>query len=557
MHAAHNRHPLPPSQPCPKALLLISRLPPKQITDELIATFFLDVNWHYFIVEKLYFNDMFSRWYSAETSPVTYLSPYGLSQELRYFPALLFQVIALSLQFLHPEAAAWRFLGGEANLSQKYSDTGVELLELLEGQDTALTAVQASLLRASWLKNLGRGIDVWRSLGEAIRLSQELGLHRQQGFHQSSSDNVEESLGSFWYNEYKKRVWANLYTWDGLMALVLGRPMMINNCDCDTQLPIDCDIPDFPSRTVPMTLSTNPDKQRPTSLSASLVRYFISTKVHLIRELKLDTPYPVEYSMVGTLHEQVLTILTSTKPALRYQDPDTSCDSQYPYLPQQREELLTVVYTFLMALHRPHISSHMQSRRAVLQAAIIVLDSQQRLFDLTKLHHYMLCHLSFYTVDAAILLSVVTALYPQQSFEDMSNIHRALQQSIARLSMMAPVNPTAKSGLDVIQRCYQRLQEPRRSFFTAEVIPVHLPSAVGELQDTLGALSDEQGSHEEYVLYESNPSPVNLPQDFSTTHRVAPTHYFDQSYWLHQVDNIYSAAAHGSDLDPMLEPRGD
>ncbi|KAE8362189.1 fungal-specific transcription factor domain-containing protein [Aspergillus caelatus] len=548
MHAAYNRHPLPPSQLCPEALSLISRLPPRQITDEIIEAFFLDVNWHYFIVEKFYFNDLFSRWYNAETSPVTYLSSDGLERELRYFPTLLFQIVALSLQFLRPDAAAWRFFGGEANLSQKYSDMGVELLDLLGRQDTALTAVQANLLRASWLKNLGRGIDAWRSLGEAIRLSQELGLHRQQCFHQPSSDNVENSLDSFWYNEYKKRVWINLYTWDSLMALVLGRPMMINNCDCDTQLPIDCDIPELPSRTVPMTLSANPDKHRPTSLSASLVRYCISAKVHLIRELKLDTPYPVDYSMVGTLHEQVLTILKGIKPALRHQDPDTSCDSQYHYLPQQREELLTVVYTFLMALHRPHISSHAQSRRAVLQAAIVVLDSQQRLFELTELHHYMLCHLSFYTVDAAILLSVVTSLYPQQSSEDTSDIYRALQQSIARLSMIAPVNPTAKSGLDVIKRCYQRLQEPRRSLSAAEVIPAHLPSTVGQLQDTSEAPGDEQGSHAEYLQYESYPFPVELPQNFSTTHGVAPTHYFDQSYWLRQVNSIYSTAAHVSDL---------
>lgn len=46
------------------------------------------------------------------------------------------------------------------------------------------------------------------------RSAQELGLHRQQDFRQSRSDSVEESLETFWYNDYKKRVWINLYTWD-------------------------------------------------------------------------------------------------------------------------------------------------------------------------------------------------------------------------------------------------------------------------------------------------------------------------------------------------------
>lgn len=62
--------------------------------------------------------------------------------------------------------------------------------------------------------------------------------------------------------------------------------------------------------------------------------------------------------MVETLHERVLSILDNIKPVLWHKNPDTSYDSQYPYLSQQRKELLTVVHTFLTALHRPHIRSH-------------------------------------------------------------------------------------------------------------------------------------------------------------------------------------------------------
>lgn len=340
------------------------------------------------------------------------------------------------------------------------------------------------------------------------------------------------------------------------MALILGRPMMISNFDCDTQLPIDCDIPDFPSRTVPMTLSNNPGN-RPTSFSASLVRYFIATKVHQIRELRLDTPHPRDYSMVGVLHQQALSILDSTKPVLRYQNPDTSWDSQYTYLPQQREELLTIVYTFLTALHRPHISAHVQSLRAVLHAGIVVLDSQQRLFDLTKTHHHMLCHLSFYTVDAAILLLVVIALYPQQVLEDTDNVHRALQQAIVRLSKMAPMNPTANSGLDVIQRCYRRLQGSCASSLSADMIPEHLVSTGVQLQNIWTVPSHGQLNSQDCVPSESRSSPGNITQNFSTTDGSATTHYFDQSYWLNQIDCIYSVANYASDLDPILELRRD
>lgn len=336
------------------------------------------------------------------------------------------------------------------------------------------------------------------------------------------------------------------------MALILGRPMMISNFDCDTQLPIDCDIPDSPSKTVPMTISNNL-RNRPTSFSASLFRYFISTNVHRIREWRLDTPHPKDYSMVGVLHQEVLSILDGTKPVLRQQNPDTSWDSQYAYLPQQREELLTIVYTFLTALHRPHISAHVQSLRAVLQSGIVVLDSQQRLFDLTRTHDYMLCNLSFYTVDAAILLLVVCALYPQQLLEDTANIHRVLQQAILRLSKMAPVNPTANSGLDVIQRCYRRLQESSTSSLPADATPAHSASAGVQLQDIWGARSHEQLNFQDWVPAQSCYSPGNLTQNLSIRDGSATTHYYDESYWLHQIDDIYSAANYPSDIDAILE----
>lgn len=120
-------------------------------------------------MERYYFDDLFARWYEPKLKPVLYLGLEDFSQELRYFPALLFQVVALSLQFLPPGAEVMRESPvGQAILSERYSETGLKLMELL-GQGATLTAVQASLLRASWLKNLGRGIDAWKILGTAIR----------------------------------------------------------------------------------------------------------------------------------------------------------------------------------------------------------------------------------------------------------------------------------------------------------------------------------------------------------------------------------------------------
>ena len=160
--------------------------------------------------------------------------------EVRYFPALLFQVIALSLQFV---PTGWDTLAGlpasQVSSPQMYSDLGDELLSLLGRPGLAITGVQAEFLRSSWLKNCGRGIESWHTLGSAIRFvrfrslyhksllvvivnpfalfsrqAQELGLHQQREIHQLEQNHVSKTLSLFWYEENKKRLWVHLFTWD-------------------------------------------------------------------------------------------------------------------------------------------------------------------------------------------------------------------------------------------------------------------------------------------------------------------------------------------------------
>lgn len=133
--------------------------------------YFSEVNCHYFLVEEYYFGDLLRRWHGDYgTDPTKHLNADELSRELRYFPAMLFQVLALAVQFLSPETPAFRSLSeNDLIMCHGYSDTGIELLSALGGQGSAVTVVQTHLLRSAWLKNLGRGVDAWHSIGTAIR----------------------------------------------------------------------------------------------------------------------------------------------------------------------------------------------------------------------------------------------------------------------------------------------------------------------------------------------------------------------------------------------------
>lgn len=169
IYSAHNS-PRPPFASDPRLRALLAQLPSKPAVEELVAVYFADVNWQYFILEKCYFDCLLSCWYGVNTGSVKHLDLEQIAKELHYFPALLYQVLALALQFLSPGSTAWKLLSpNDISLCGSYSDIGMELMTTLGRPGLALTAVQADFLRTSWLKNNGRGVEVWHSIGNAIR----------------------------------------------------------------------------------------------------------------------------------------------------------------------------------------------------------------------------------------------------------------------------------------------------------------------------------------------------------------------------------------------------
>ncbi|KAL6826486.1 hypothetical protein V8C40DRAFT_216562 [Trichoderma camerunense] len=532
----------------------VAKLPPRSVTEALVDFFFDEVNWHYFILERLYFNDLFSRWPPKErTEPVKYLKPTQLSTELRYFPSLLFQVIALSLQFLPPD---WDVLPKPSlralATSRTYSDLGDELLHFLGRPGFAIATVQADFLRSSWLKNCGRGVESWHAVGNSIRQAQELGLHRQREIYQSSETNVEETLSMFWYEQHKKRIWINLFVWDSFMAMILGRPRMIHMDDCDVKPPMDCNIPGDPSKAVPMTVRPE-DSQSISTASAPLFRYAMACKAHEMRALRADRPRLKDYSIVRTLHEEIMSLVEALPAFLRLKNPDTTWDADFLYLPQLRQEVQVMTNLFLMTLHRPHIISNLESRRAALQAALETLDCQQSFFAHAKQHQYQLFGFAFYTVDASFLVSIITILFPPQSNETRQRISHSLQQAIESLITMKTSNVIAASGLDIIQRCYQRLKstpEPSNSISDARTPSFDTPA------DGLQNLIKDLGQRDFHPLGgpQTNLSQSNIISGLaSSTPPPQPTlDTLSQTYWLDQL-NVIDPLIYDQDFGNLWE----
>lgn len=150
---------------------LVAQLPSRPVIEALVEFFFDEANWHYFLLERFYFESLLSRWPPTEGMKATsYLTTAEMSMEMRYFPALLFQVLALSLQFVPAEGDIWAQIPvTRVSGPWTYSELGNELLSVLGRPGLALTAVQSDFLRASWLENCGKGIQSWHTFGAALR----------------------------------------------------------------------------------------------------------------------------------------------------------------------------------------------------------------------------------------------------------------------------------------------------------------------------------------------------------------------------------------------------
>jgi hypothetical protein len=281
-------------------------------------------------------------------------------------------------------------------------------------------------------------------------------------------------------------------------------------------------------------------------VSALLFRYELACRMHKMRAIKADRPRPKDYSVIRTLHEEILSLLIELPAFLLVDNPDTTWDPEYPYLRQARQELKVMANLFLMTLHRPHIVTNAESRRAALQAAFETIDSQQRLFAEAKNHHYHLFGLAFYIVDASFLVSIITILFPPPSQEAKQRIEHNLQQVIKSLSDMEASNPIARSGLDILQRCYHKVESvcvsPRSASETTQPSQVTPGEGLQELLSDLSYDSSLPSSLPDHFQF-NTPSSLGLSGHLPQATRES----FDQTYWLDQLNMIYPSVF---DQDP-------
>lgn len=437
---------------------LVALLPPVSISRALIDTYFVEVSWYSAQLDQYYFEADYTAWQKAYDATCIK----NLTRNLQFFPALLFQVLAVAVQFLPSNNATAKLLRVEDSISRErvshsYSTAGTEIMTVLKRHNPTLTSIQSDQIKALWLKCSSRGTESWHSVSDAVRQSQDLGLHLQDDVPQGQ--DVAETLCRLWYDEHKRRIWVALFISDSHMSIILGRPRLINVGDCTVRTPFDCDIPGDPSRAIPGT--TNPGGP-PSHYSLSLFNYAVGQFFHEMLSLGANKRHTKNYDSVRMLHDKVNTILRDLPPVVRPLHPDTSWDTRDSNIPRQRKQIATVANSFLISLHREHVSVHVESRTAAIRAGVELLEAQQQMFSLLQAHHYRMYGLSCHSIDACMFLSAVVLDRDVVAGIDCATLQtviRVLRKAIDRLIVMAPMSPLAKSGADLLERCFPKVQE--------------------------------------------------------------------------------------------------
>ncbi|GLB06336.1 hypothetical protein AtubIFM57258_001639 [Aspergillus tubingensis] len=206
------RVPPPYRQPGPKSLITADppRLPPKELANRLLGQYYACIHSVLPVIHWPTFVAQFEEVYQAGTL-------LGVPRE---WAAVLFGVFACG-----------RLHTLEANREQEgkeFVTVSCGVIDVWQDNFT-LDQARAALLVSIFLYEVNSQSASWVWIGSAIRVAQEIGLHLESG----PWPPLE--------GEMRKRLWWGMYTWDRLLALEMGKPVLINDQDCDVGLPCPID----------------------------------------------------------------------------------------------------------------------------------------------------------------------------------------------------------------------------------------------------------------------------------------------------------------------------
>lgn len=234
-------------------------LPPASLTDALIERYFSNIHRLFPIVCEQDFRGHAQHLLAQKGGGAS-----GTSQEESL--CLLYAVLAVASPQLSPTDPVytlpdcWRYQG--IDLGTHFFSLAISSIRslpaFLTGSPTGaldsdatqrpphtgvLNTVMARALLSIHLSQTGMPREAWKMLSHAVRLGQDMGLHVSilPFTGEPQLTNVQRSPCKFHLpsdqQTVRRRVWWCLYVMDRLLSMNLGRPLAIEDADCDVEIP--------------------------------------------------------------------------------------------------------------------------------------------------------------------------------------------------------------------------------------------------------------------------------------------------------------------------------
>ncbi|KAH8774330.1 fungal-specific transcription factor domain-containing protein [Diaporthe sp. PMI_573] len=348
---------------------LLGLLPRKKSTvDRLTDCFLNELNWAIDAVQPKSFKTKYDNFWSRK---------FGFDDfatiDLRWL-ALLFIVMAYGVLLDCPQPRNKEVQKEVHDTSQRFywaARRAIVIAPTFYGESTDL--VRAGVLVTRYLIYTRRVPESWLTTSFAMRMAQAQGMHID---------------GERWRlprkeTETRRRLWSNLYMLDRTIALALGRPFAIVDQQCLVKQASNVwldELEDDEAATAPEA-----PMSQPTASVFSRLAHELATVVGSVQDRCFGL-FTVSYETVLALDKEIETWRSRLPPYFELKCPDTSKDTQLPFLPWQRLHLHSMYHFARVTLHRPFLlrqsitNRYKHSHDVCIASACADLDMGLRLF---------------------------------------------------------------------------------------------------------------------------------------------------------------------------------
>ncbi|KAJ3523020.1 hypothetical protein NM688_g8792 [Phlebia brevispora] len=213
--------------------------PPRDLADKLVEAYFSRFHFLMPIIDKPSFLKRYD-------FLMDHTNDANLARAETPFIALVNAVFACAAKMVDdPRLSAGEGLD-DGGMGMVYYERAL-ILQYISHTSMQVEHVQCFLLMSSFLCSVNCLPQAWILVGQAVRIAQDIGLHR----------SPRRLLITPIDKETRRKVWWGCYTLDRMLALALGRPLGIADSDCDVELPVDVDDENLPEYFAGATMSRN------------------------------------------------------------------------------------------------------------------------------------------------------------------------------------------------------------------------------------------------------------------------------------------------------------